>query len=66
VNTLSVPLNDLDAFAAWLDDEYRQTVAVLADDSPDYDRVCAAMDAMRDISTAQRLVGLFRSSIQAS
>ena len=58
-------MNDLDAFASWLEDEYRQTVAVLADDSPDYDRVCAAMDAMRDISTAQRLVGLFRSLNEA-
>ena len=53
-------MNDLDAFAAWLEDEYRQTVTVLAEDTPEYDRVCAAMDAMRDITTAQRLLGIFR------
>ena len=54
-------MNDLDAFASWLEDEYRQTVTVLAEDTPEYDRVCAAMDAMRDITTAQRLLGIFRS-----
>lgn len=54
-------MNDLDAFAAWLEDEYRQTVTVLAEDTPEYDRVCAAVDAMRDITTAQRLLGIFRS-----
>lgn len=54
-------MNDLDAFAAWLEDEYRQTVPVLAEDTPEYDRVCAAMDVMRDITTAQRLLGIFRS-----
>jgi len=54
-------MNDLDAFAAWLEDEYRHTVTVLAEDTPEYDRVCAAMDAMRDITTAQRLLGIFRS-----
>lgn len=54
-------MNDLDALAAWLEDEYRQAVTVLAEDTPEYDRVCAAVDAMRDITTAQRLLGIFRS-----
>jgi hypothetical protein len=55
-------VNDTQAFRDWLQVELQHCTAAVSEQPPNFDRVSAAIDAMRDIHAALRLLDLYQAT----